>query len=109
MEFCYNTAMVEIKTDKPILVSKCLTGFPCNYKGQASPNVEVIRLVGEGRAIPVCPEELGGLPTPRDDAEKLGDRIVTRNGEDVTKEYRNGAEKVLEIARENEVTMAVLK
>ena len=60
--------------------------------------------------LPVCPEVLGGLPTPRPPAERQPDgRVVTREGVDVTAEYRAGAERVLELARAHGCTLAVLK
>lgn len=48
-----------------IIVSSCLAGRPCRYDGTAKPNERVMRMVREGVALPVCAEELGGLPTPR--------------------------------------------
>ena len=48
--------MKEIKTDKPIIVSMCLVGVPCNYRGESVPCQKVIDLVEQGKAIPVCPE-----------------------------------------------------
>ena len=60
--------------------------------------------------IPVCPEILGGLPTPRPPAERLPDgRVVTREGKDVTAEYRSGAEQALALARKQGCVLAVLK
>ena len=48
-----------------IIVSACLAGLPCRYDGKSCPNPEVIALVRAGKALPVCPEQLGGLATPR--------------------------------------------
>ena len=59
--------------------------------------------------LPVCPEQLGGLPTPRVPAERVGDRVLTRDGRDVTGEYRAGAEKALAEARAAGVRYAVLQ
>ena len=75
-----------------ILVSACLLGIPCRYDGagKADPAIEKLRQGGH-TLIPVCPEILGGLPTPRPPAERRGDRGMTRDGGDVTAQYRRGA------------------
>ena len=94
-----------------ILVSRCLLGEPCRYDGtgQLVPAVEELRRAGH-TLIPVCPEVLGGLPTPRPPAELQPDgRVVDRVGEDVTAQYRAGAEQVLAIAQANGCAAAVLK
>ncbi|WP_010135037.1 DUF523 domain-containing protein [Ochrovirga pacifica] len=91
------------------IVSACLANIPCRFDGKAKPNQQIIELVAQGKAITVCPEELGGLSTPRISAEKLGDKIINKNGEDVTQQYQNGALKALNIALENKCTEAILK
>ena len=94
-----------------ILVSACLLGIPCRYDGagKADPAIEKLRQGGH-TLIPVCPEILGGLPTPRPPAERLPDgRVVTREGKDVTAEYRSGAEQALALARKQGCVLAVLK
>ena len=94
-----------------ILVSACLLGEPCRYDGtgKLEPALEELRARGH-TLIPVCPEVLGGLPTPRPPAERQPDgRVVTREGGDVTAEYRAGAEKALALARAHGCTCAVLK
>ena len=94
-----------------ILVSACLLGTPCRYDGASRPCGELARLEVLGhRLIPVCPEVMGGLPTPRPPAELQRDgRVVDRAGTDVTEAYRLGAEEVLELARAHRCTLAVLK
>lgn len=93
-----------------ILVSKCLLGYNCRYKGDHCLNEKVIDLVKQGHQIfAVCPEQDGGLPTPRDPGEIVGDKVFTKAGKDITNEYRKGAEHALEIARKENVDMAVLK
>ena len=94
-----------------ILVSRCLLGEPCRYDGKSKPHSAVLALEQAGhRLIPVCPEVLGGLPTPRPPAEVQPDgRVVNRAGEDVTNQYRSGAEEALRLAREHSCTAAVLK
>ncbi len=69
-----------------------------------------MRLVDEGRAVLVCPEEEGGLGTPRPAAEIQTDgRVVTREGADVTAEYRRGADIAVQRAEENDCAAAILK
>lgn len=97
-----------------ILVSACLAGYPCRYDGKCNTKKEIVQLVKEGKAIPVCPEQLGGLSTPRPPAEvvsKKGEnmRILNINGIDVTKSFINGAQCVLEIAKLYNVKKAILK
>ena len=96
---------------KPLLISRCLLGDPCRYDGKSKPlPAETLRaLRAQYDLIPVCPEVLGGLPTPRTPSERQGDRVVMKTGADVTKEYRRGAEAALQAARENRVCAAVLK
>ncbi len=94
-----------------ILVSHCFLGEPCRYDGTSRLDRQVIALHSTGHnLIPVCPEVLGGLETPRSPAELQPDgRVLTQDGQDVTAAYRAGAERVLEIARESGCTVAVLK
>lgn len=94
-----------------ILVSACLLGRPCRYDGQGKEHPEVEALRERGHVlIPVCPEVMGGLPTPRPPAERQEDgRVVNREGTDVTAQYQAGAELALRIAREQDCELAVLK
>lgn len=92
-----------------ILISACLLGVPCRYDGASKPNPVVAGLLARHTCIPVCPEQLGGLPTPRPPAERRGEAVVTRDGEDVTAQYRRGAEAVLKLARLYGCKAAVLK
>lgn len=92
-----------------ILISACLLGVPCRYDGTSKPNPVVTGLLARHTCIPVCPEQLGGLPTPRPPAERRGATVVTRDGEDVTAQYRRGAEAALNLARLYGCEAAVLK
>ena len=93
-----------------ILVSACLLGEPCRYDGKSKPCEAVIQLANAHTLIPVCPEVMGGLPTPRPPAELQEDgRVVNREGIDVTEAYRKGAEATLRIAREQSSSIAILK
>ena len=94
-----------------ILISHCSLGEPCRYDGCSRLDRQVIELHRAGHnLVPVCPEVLGGLDTPRAPAELQPDgRVINEDGEDVTEAYLAGARKALEIARENGCTLAVLK
>ena len=82
------------------LISACLLGCPCRYDGASKPIPENIRaLLDTDTLIPVCPECLGGLPTPRPPAERQGERVINRSGQDVTAEYERGAREILRLAR----------
>ena len=93
-----------------ILASSCLLGCECRYKGDGCKCDALIKLAESNTIIGVCPEQMGGLPTPRPPAELQRDgRVVDRAGKDVTEAYRLGAEEVLELARAHRCTLAVLK
>ena len=102
-----------------ILVSACLAGRACRFDARANPDDGVARLVAEGRAVLVCPEEDGGLGTPRPAAEIQGGdgsdvlagraRVVTKAGVDVTEQYLAGARIALDRARAAGATAAILK
>ena len=97
---------------KKILVSRCLYGgAPVRYDGKIKEETDprFLRWKQEGRLIPVCPEVDGGLPVPRPDAQRKGDKIIARTGADVTAQYRLGAEKALEQAKAHQVLCAILK
>ena len=92
-----------------ILVSACLLGCPCRYDGAAKADPRVLALMERHTLIPVCPEQLGGLPTPRLPSERREGGVFDRGGMDVTVQYRQGAEEVLRLARLYGCTHAVLK
>ncbi|MDD5907063.1 MAG: DUF523 domain-containing protein [Clostridia bacterium] len=92
-----------------ILVSACLLGCPCRYDGTAKADPRVLSLMERHTLIPVCPEQLGGLPTPRLPSERREGGVFDRGGMDVTVQYRQGAEEVLRLARLYGCTHAVLK
>ena len=92
-----------------LLISACLLGENCRYNGGNNYAPAAAALAERFELIPVCPEQLGGLPTPRVPAERVGDRILNRAGEDVTAAFRLGAERALEIALAGGVRRAVLK
>ena len=92
-----------------ILISACLLGVPCRYDGASKPHPLAQALLEEHQLVPVCPEQLGGLPTPRPPAERRGNRVVSREGPDVTEAYRRGAEAALTLCRQFGCQAAVLK
>ena len=92
-----------------ILVSKCLAGFNCRYDGGNNLVPEIRQLVEDGLAVTACPEQLGGLPTPRIPSERMGSKVMSREGADVTAEFKAGAEAALRIALENGCRTAILK
>ena len=92
-----------------ILVSGCLLGVCCRYDGASKPHPGVLELAKQHELIPVCPEQLGGLATPRPPAERQGGRIIARTGADVTEQYCRGAEEALKLYRLLGCDAAVLK
>ena len=94
-----------------ILVSACLAGYRCRYDGKIVPDAEIVALLKAGKAIPVCPEMMGGLPCPRIPSERTADdsRVITKEGGDVTEAFRTGAEETLRMARLYGCTQAILK
>lgn len=92
-----------------ILVSKCLLGENCRYKGDNCKNDKVLALAREHELIGVCPEVMGGLSTPRLPAERVGENVVAADGTDVTAAYAAGAEQALAIAEREGVAYCILK
>ena len=96
-----------------ILVSSCLAGINCKYNGGNNYNEKIFNLVKEGKAIPVCAEQLGGLTTPRIASEiKYIDgkrHVINKAGEDVTSQFEKGAQEILDLAKKLNVTKAILK
>ncbi len=102
-----------------VIVSACLAGVNCRYDGGSSALPRIREMVGEGGALPLCPEQLGGLPTPRAPSEISGGdgrdvlagkaRVLSSAGGDVTSCYLKGAGEVLKIAGLVSAREAVLK
>ncbi len=94
-----------------IIISACLLGTPCRYDGASKPCAHSLieRWRAEGRLIPVCPEVMGGLPTPRTPCERCGDRVLSRDGDDRTAEYTRGAALALEAVISSNAQLCVLK
>ncbi len=107
---------MEIKKDKKeekqqekVMISACLLGITCRYDNKKKPLQAAVQLCKKGNIIPVCPEQLGGLSTPRsasgietgkgEDVLNGKSKVINKKGEDVTKEFIKGAEEVLKIAK----------
>ncbi|MBU1249097.1 MAG: DUF523 domain-containing protein [Proteobacteria bacterium] len=98
-----------MKNQPPILVSACLAGLATRYDGGATPFTPVLELIRQGRAIPVCPEQLGGRPTPRNPNEIKDGRVIDAYGEDLTEAFERGAREALKLAQLAGCTQAILK
>jgi uncharacterized protein YbbK (DUF523 family) len=102
-----------------ILVSGCLVGQKCSYNLVTDEIPELKELVDKGKAIPVCPAQLGGLPTPRPPSEIVGGdglkvldrkaKVINSEGQDVTEKFLKGASDALVIAKDKNVTKAVFR
>ncbi|MCM3570687.1 DUF523 domain-containing protein [Neobacillus mesonae] len=102
-----------------ILVSSCLAGLKVRYNGTHSLDDRILKLIEENKAVTVCPELLGGFPTPREPAEIIGGdgedvlegraKVIEKSGEDVTELYLKGAYAALEMAKNMNATLVVLK
>ena len=96
-----------------ILVSACLVGINCKYSGGNNYNQKIFDLVKEGKAIPICPEQLGGLNTPRKPVELKvinGKRYAIDNeGNDLTENFERGALEVLNLAKNLNINKAILQ
>ncbi len=101
------------------LISACLCGVNCKYNGLNNLNDKCLELLRKGEALLVCPEQLGGLNTPRIPSEILGNakdiielnkgKVINKEGKDVTKEFLKGAKETLKIAKEKKKKKAILK
>lgn len=92
-----------------VLISACLIGLNCKYSGGNNENEKLVELMREKDLIPICPEQLGGLSTPRPSAERKENKVITKEGIDVTKEYQKGAQEVLNLAKKLNIKKAILK
>ncbi len=113
----HKEGMMAVK--RVILISACLLGCKCRYDGTGKRHQSLIERLSDVDCVPVCPEELGGLPTPRPRAEIQGGdgqdvlnghaQVVSERGQDVTEPFIRGAQRTLEIARTSGATEAILK
>ena len=92
-----------------ILVSACLLGLKVRYDGKEKANEELVERLKNYDFVPVCPEIFGGLSTPRVPAEIRDNKVINKEGVDVTSNYVRGAEEVLKLALKFNIKKAVLK
>lgn len=92
-----------------ILISACLLGLYCRYDGKEIKLDGIESLMENYNLIPVCPEILGGLGTPRKPAERIGIKVINSLGEDVTAFFEKGAEETLKLAKLYKCRYAILK
>lgn len=102
-----------------ILISACLCGVNCKYNGENNLDIRIKKLLEIGKAILVCPEQLGGNCTPRppheiingtgSDVLKQNAKIMTKEGIDSTEKFLKGAYETLKIAKEAKCNIAILK
>ncbi len=91
------------------IVSACLAGLKCRYDGESKTDLNIVEMVKNNLAIPVCPEQLGGLPTPRLPSEILNDKVFSISGEDVTLQFERGVEEAMKIVELTNCHLAYLK
>ncbi len=91
------------------LVSSCLLGVNCKYDGGNNYHQAVVDFLKDKDYVPVCPEQLGGLSTPREPSEIIGDQVVTQGGGRVTEAFERGGEETLKLARLSGCTRGILK
>ena len=92
-----------------VLVSACLIGENCKYDGKNNYSQKLMDFLKDKEYVAVCPEMLGGLKSPRIPCEIVNGVVMNRAGENVDKYFREGAQKALQIAKENNIDMAVLQ
>ena len=91
------------------MVSACLLGLACRYDGRSVEYGEILALREKYNLIPICPEIYGGLPTPRTPSERMGERVISRDGKDNTESYLTGARQTLRLAELFNCKIAILK
>jgi len=92
-----------------IMVSACLLGENCKYNGGNNLNPELLQMLSGHTVIPICPEVMGGLPTPRTPAEIVNGEVINREGVSVDAKFREGASRALEKARQEKPDLIILQ
>lgn len=90
-------------------VSACLLGYNCKYNGSNNFNSKVYNLNNHFELVPICPEVFGDLDTPRTCSERIGEKVITKEGIDVTNNFLNGALLSLKLLQNNNINIAILK
>ena len=98
-----------MNNDKKIIVSACMAGVNCKYDGGNNNNSKIIKLLKAEKIVLICPEELGGMSTPRIPSEIVNDKVIAKNGVDVTYEFNKGALEALKIAKSVNADTAILQ
>lgn len=98
-----------MQDEAPVMVSACLAGLATRYDGGSTPHPKVLELIRAGKALPVCPEQIGGLPTPRTCHELLDGRVIGKDGTDYTEAFESGAKQCLALAELAGCKRAILK
>lgn len=99
----------EEKESYDYAISACLCGVCCRYDGKTKCVPEIKALYDAGKAILICPEVMGGMPTPRKPSEIRGEKVVTEDGDDNTAFFEKGAKAALNLCKKYRVKTAVLK
>lgn len=89
--------------------SSCLLGDACRYDGKSKPDKNVVGLSKKEKLFQFCPEQLGGLSTPRPRSEIMGGKVINEHGEDISRYLENGAQKVLELLLKRNIKKVILK
>ena len=92
-----------------VMVSACLLGLNCKYNGGNNYNEDLEKILEDKNVIPICPEIYGGLPTPRIPSEIKDNKVINKEGTEVTSFFKKGAEETLKLAKKFNVTKAYLK
>jgi len=92
-----------------VVVSACLLGLNTRYDGGNSLNRKLVQILKPFIVVPVCPEQLGGLGTPRPRSEILNGRVINEFGEDVTEYFKRGAFETLKVVRRVSPDLIILK
>ena len=91
------------------LCSACLLGIRCRYDGKSKENKKILKIAKREILIPVCPEQLGGLATPREPAEQKKEKVISSSGKDLTENFKRGAKEVLKLAKLFRIREAIFK
>ncbi|WP_455950500.1 DUF523 domain-containing protein [Eubacterium sp.] len=94
---------------KKIIVSACLLGKNCKYNGGNNYNEAIVEFLKDKEVIAVCPEVMGGLPTPRKPSEIVHDVVTNTEGVSVDSEFRQGAKVAMDLIKDEEIECAILQ
>ena len=92
-----------------LLISACLLGVNCKYNGKNNYNSQIEELKKKYELVPICPEVMGGLSIPRDPSEIKDDKVISKNGNDVTANFLSGAYQALQLVDISNIKIALLK